>query len=124
MVGVGQVTLPDHGGGQFGAVAGEDVGEHGDRLALAGAVRLGAERRCWRVTSPFPPDTLVTVQFWGGAGAGLWVGRLARVVNTYARFTSVPRVMAGYSHCRSSVPVTRAMPVCTVAPWAECPVTA
>ena len=37
VVGIGQVALPDRGGGQFGAVAGEDVGEHGDRLALVQA---------------------------------------------------------------------------------------
>jgi hypothetical protein len=36
------------------------------------------------------------------------------VVNTKARLVLVPRVMAGYSQCRSSVPVTRAIPVCTV----------
>ena len=48
----------------------------------------------------------------------------AGVVNTNARLASVPRVIAGYSHCRSSLPVTSAIPVCTVAPWAECPVIA
>jgi len=45
VVGVGQVALPDRGGGLFGAVAAEDVGEHGDRLTLAGAVRPGTEQR-------------------------------------------------------------------------------
>ena len=33
VVGVGQVALPDRGRGQLGAVAAQDVGEHGDRLA-------------------------------------------------------------------------------------------
>ena len=32
--GVGQVAAPDRRRRQFGAVAGEDVGKHGDRLAL------------------------------------------------------------------------------------------
>jgi hypothetical protein len=35
VVGVGQVPLPDHRRGQLGAVPGQDVGEHGDRLAPA-----------------------------------------------------------------------------------------
>ena len=48
VVGVGQVAAPDLRGRQFGAVAAQDVGEHGDRLAvrLAG---LGSRRRCGRV---------------------------------------------------------------------------
>jgi hypothetical protein len=34
VVGVGQVALPDRGGGLLGAVAAQDVGQRGDRLAL------------------------------------------------------------------------------------------
>ena len=45
VVGVGQVALPDRGGGQLGAVAVEDVGEHGDRLARVGAARAVARER-------------------------------------------------------------------------------
>ena len=61
-----------------------------------------------------------------GAGRVPGCGSAGRagVVNTNARLASVPRVIAGYSHCRSSLPVTSAIPVCTVAPWAECPVIA
>ena len=39
VVGVGQVALPGRGGGLLGSVAAEDVGEHGDRLALTRPVR-------------------------------------------------------------------------------------
>ena len=49
---------------------------------------------------------------------------LGGVVNTNAMLVSVPRVIAGYSQWRSSFPVTMVIPVCTVAPWAECPVIA
>ena len=45
VVGVGQVPLPDRGGGHLGAVAAKDVGEHGDRLALGLPGWLVAGRR-------------------------------------------------------------------------------
>jgi hypothetical protein len=48
----------------------------------------------------------------------------AELVNTNSRLTLAPRVIAGYNQCRSSVPVTSVIPVCTVAPWAECPMIA
>lgn len=40
-------------------------------------------------------------------------------VNTTRVFCSLPRVIATYSHCRSSPPVTTAIPVRTVRPCAE-----
>ena len=43
----------------------------------------------------------------------------AERVNTIIVFASAPRVIATYSHCRSSVPVTTGMPTCTERPWAE-----
>ena len=95
MVGVGQVSLPDRGGGLFGAVAAEDVGEHGDRLALADLVWLCAWRWWCRVSGAFASDTVVAVQFGGGPGAGCGSAGRDGVVNTNARLTSVPRVMAG-----------------------------
>jgi hypothetical protein len=45
-------------------------------------------------------------------------------VNTIMGFDSAPLVIATYSHCRSSVPVTSALPTWTERPRAEWPVTA
>ena len=74
VVGVGQVSLPGRGGGLFGAVAAEDVGEHGDRLALANLVWLCAWRWWCRVSGAFASDMVVAVQFGGGPGARCRVG--------------------------------------------------
>jgi hypothetical protein len=82
VVGVGQVVLPDHGGGLFGAVAAEDVGEHGDRLALARPVRAARRGLMCAVSRAFVAKTLVVVEFGGRPGAGLGVGGPAGVVNT------------------------------------------
>jgi hypothetical protein len=43
VVGVGQVAAPGLGRREFGAVAAQDVGQHGDRLAFAGPVWLASE---------------------------------------------------------------------------------
>ena len=74
VVGVGQVALPGHGGGLFGAVAVEDVGEHGDGLALARRVRAARQGLVGEVSRAFAAKTLVAVEFGGGSAAGLWVG--------------------------------------------------
>ena len=69
-------------------------------------------------------DPLVTFQLGSRPGARAESAILAGVVDTKTKLVSVPRVIAAYSHCRSSPPVTRVIPVCTVPPWAEWPVTA
>ena len=45
VVGVGEVALPDRGGGKLGAVAAEDVGEHGD--GWRGSAPPGLPGRNW-----------------------------------------------------------------------------
>ena len=74
VVGVGQVALPGRGGGQLGAVAAEDVGEHGDRLARVGTARVAAAGWPGRVSGAFAAEAVVAVEFGGGPGAGLRVG--------------------------------------------------
>ena len=69
--------------------------------------RVRARMRSWRSSS----------------GAGLVPASASAIragrVNTIMVFASAPRVIATYSHCRSSVPVTTGMPTCTERPWAE-----
>src|SRR5581483_2251678 len=67
--GVGQVAAPGFGGGEFGAVAAEDVGQYGDRLARLRC----AGPRCGLGGGEsllFVPDTVVAAEFGGGPGAG------------------------------------------------------
>src|SRR3954451_118583 len=77
MVGDGQVTAPGFDGGQFGAVAAEDVGQYGDRLA-----RLRyAGTRCGLGGGEsllFAPDAVVAPEFGGGPGAWPGVGGACR----------------------------------------------
>ncbi len=49
---------------------------------------------------------------------------MADWVKTNAMLFCVPRDSAEYSHCRFSLPVISAIPVCTVPPCAEWPVIA
>ena len=74
VVGAGQVTLPDHGGGQLGAVAAQDVREHGDRLTLFWPGWLRAEELGQPVTGAFAAGAVVAAEFGGSAGGGLRVG--------------------------------------------------
>jgi hypothetical protein len=62
VVGIGQVAAPGLAGREFGAVAAQDVGQHGDRLTFAGPVWLGIRERCCRVTGSFTPDALIPVE--------------------------------------------------------------
>ena len=73
VVGVGQVAAPGLGGRQFGAVAAQDVGEHGDRLERI--VSAGTRRWLggWESLA-FATDAIVAGEFGGGPGAGLRVG--------------------------------------------------
>ena len=107
VVGVGQVALPDRGGGQLGAVAAQDVGEHGDRLPRVGAAPPPVH---WPGRGGTPRVRAVRVRTCSSSRAGrvLVCGSAGRagVVNTNTRLASVPRVIAGYSHWRSSPPVT------------------
>ena len=73
---------------------------------------------------PFLAGQPVAVQFGCRASSGLRVRLSGRCGEHKRHVVSVPRVIAEYSHCRSSVPVTSVIPVCTVPPCAECPVTA
>ena len=116
VVGTGQAVLSDRGSGQLGAVAAQDVGEHRDRLALIGPARAAGRELAGVASGAFPADALAAAKFGGGPGAGGRVGGSGRAVNANARLVSVPQVIAGYSHWRSSLPVTTAIPVCTVAP--------
>ena len=75
VVGVGQVPPPGLGGGQLGAVAAQDVGEHGDRLARVSSAHRRAGGLVWQESLAFAADAVVAVQFGGGPGAGLRVGR-------------------------------------------------
>ena len=74
MVGVGQVPLPGRGGGQRGAVAVQDVGEHGDRLPRVRCGRARAHGLGGQEPLAFVPDAFVPVQLGGGPGAGPRVG--------------------------------------------------
>jgi len=60
VVGVGQVAAPGLGSGEFGAVAAENVGQHGDRLARfrSAESRRGLEGR---EALAFATDPLVAV---------------------------------------------------------------
>ncbi len=75
------------------------------------------------------PSRSRSIRWWrSSSGAGLVPASasaiLADRVNAIRVFSSAPRVIATYSHCRSSLPVTTGMPIRTVRPCAEWPVTA
>jgi len=73
VVGVGQVAAPGLGSRHFGAVAAQDVGEHGDRLERL--VSPGTRR--WlggQASLAFATGAVVALEFGGRAGAGLRVG--------------------------------------------------
>ena len=73
MVSVRQVAEPGLGCRQFGAVAAQDVGQHGDRLAWLGSA--GTRRRPGgRESLALVPDAVAAGEFACGAGAGLGVG--------------------------------------------------
>jgi len=77
VVGVSQVAVPGFGGGEFGTVAAEYVGQYGDRLARLRCART----RCGLVSEEsllFVPDTVVAPEFGGGPGAGPGVGGACR----------------------------------------------
>jgi hypothetical protein len=74
MVGVGQAALPDGGCGQFGAVAAEDVGEDGDRLAWVRSAGAGRRGFGWEVSGALLADALVAAEFGSCADTGLRVG--------------------------------------------------
>ena len=52
----------------------EDVGEHGDRLALVRPGPAGGLEAVGEVSCAFAADAVVAVEFGGGPGAGLRVG--------------------------------------------------
>jgi SAM-dependent methyltransferase len=101
-------------GGKAGAVAAEDVGEYRDRLARTDPVRSARLQLAGMVSRAFPAEALVAAESGSGTGAGLRVGG-PRGGGEHEREVGV-RVIAGYSHWRSSLPVTSAIPVCTVPP--------
>jgi hypothetical protein len=78
VVRVGEVALPDGGCGLFGAVAAEDVGEYGDRLARIRTTRAARRGLVREVSGAFLADALVAPEFGSWPGAGLRVGGRCR----------------------------------------------
>jgi len=78
VVSVGQVAAPGLGSREFGAVAAEDIGEHGDRLALARPAWAGRRRLVREVSRAFAAKAFVAVEFGSGPGTGLGVGGAGR----------------------------------------------